>query len=111
MTAGGSSVNIRGNVEFSVCVKGCYVGLEEWEGSENLKLFPNPVQFGAMRIKGLNRDCDYTIRDTRGVEILSGKLEALTPGIEVSQLLDGLYFLTIRHTSDVRHLKFIVKRE
>ncbi|MBL7902467.1 MAG: T9SS type A sorting domain-containing protein [Bacteroidia bacterium] len=111
MTSGGSSMNIRGNVEFSVCVKGCYVGLEEWKKAENLVFFPNPVQHGKLSLKGLSRECDYSIINTHGIELLSGKLETMAAEIDISQLEDGFYLLSLVQASGPVYQKFIVKRE
>jgi len=111
MTAGGSSTNIRANVEFSVCVRGCYVGLGELGELESLKVFPNPVQFGYLHIEGLKTDCEYSLFDARGIELNKGRYQRLSSGIDVSPLGAGVYLLRIRQNNVIRNITFIVRKE
>lgn len=111
MTAGGSSVNIRGNVDFSVCVKGCYVGIGEQDVLNNLTVFPNPVQQGKIRVLGLRSVTNYSILDARGTPIRKGVCGLLSEEIDVADLSNGLYLLCLTQVPNTRSIKFFVKKE
>lgn len=80
------------------------VGLHEEEGSNELVLFPNPVQ-DQLQIKGLVGKYDYNIFNTSGFLVQSGSIKQ--PEISTSSLNSGLYLISFKNSKRVVLKKFL----
>ncbi|HNW90213.1 MAG TPA: T9SS type A sorting domain-containing protein [Bacteroidales bacterium] len=71
-------------------------GISESSGSGVLKLFPNPSS-GEIQLQLPSEfiGSEFYINDLAGRIILSGKVQNSCTGINISDLVDGLYFLNI----------------
>ncbi len=116
MIAGGNGMDIRGNIEFSVCVAvyDCdkTTGLNDHEILSNLNVFPNPTSNGITKITGLKGNNSIQIFDMLG----SLKATLVTQGIEIFIDLfkypTGTYFLKVTNQNhQYRTVKIIHRNE
>jgi hypothetical protein len=82
----------------------------------NIKLFPNPVIKGDLKIEfnaAIEGATEFVVRDLGGNEI-TRLTQATTAGtnstvLPASEMADGVYFLSIRSANFSRELKFVVE--
>ena len=84
-----------------------YIGLQETNGSSALHLYPNPVQ-STLHLEGNIEGGHVCIYDLTGRKVYQSEYQAEIP---VSQLNDGLYFLSITTgEGQVINQKFVIRK-
>ena len=99
-----------GNVDLNIEFKnGTISGIGEKQFAE-LTLFPNPAnQKLNFKTGGITHFDEITIVNIAGKEILREKQVSTTQGIDVSQLMNGIYFIRVKSDSRISIRKFVVK--
>jgi hypothetical protein len=98
----------QGCVDTSVCVTVSFTGLTEaWD--QHLLIFPNPVHDALnLQLETTSKAQTYHIFNINGQHKKSGILLGTQSTINVSDLSDGLYYLSIDHG---RGVKFVVQKQ
>jgi hypothetical protein len=71
------------------------VGLTEHDVENVFQLFPNPTNGKLKCLLGNNLTCDYEVTNAAGELLKNGNLNSYLNEINLSDLLKGLYFVTI----------------
>ncbi|QNJ98145.1 YCF48-related protein [Constantimarinum furrinae] len=79
------------------------LSINEHQSIPSLKLFPNPSN-DFIEISGISESEEFKIYDIVGYEIMSGKIHN-NERINIKNLNDGLYFLSINNRKTVKFLK------
>ncbi len=89
------------------------VSTEFVDNQENVTIFPNPVKdLLTINIKNLNwQITDYTIYDLQGRVVGIGQIDLsnATANISTSNLVDGLYKLTLQNGETIQQISFLKK--
>jgi hypothetical protein len=87
----------QGNcTDTSVCITVNDLGMADMAELTSCFVFPNPAQdWMEIRVKESLMGAHYMLLDGKGITILAGKIEDLTTAIEINDLVEGIYFLTI----------------
>jgi hypothetical protein len=73
----------------------------------DLSLFPNPTRdFLRVQITGIKNPINYKIQNSFGTTLLSGNLHSKTNTIDISNLPDGIYFITL---GEGKGKKFVIQ--
>ena len=71
--------------------------LKQFDSSNQLSIYPNPTaDFMTLLVTGEASGSAYTLTNSLGVQMLTGKLTGATTLIDLSQLAADVYFLQIR---------------
>ncbi|MBK6282365.1 MAG: T9SS type A sorting domain-containing protein [Draconibacterium sp.] len=88
---------------------GTISGIGEKQFAE-LTLFPNPAnQKLNFKTGGITHFDEIAIVNIAGKEVLCEKQVSITQGIDVSQLMNGIYFVRVKSDSRISIRKIIVK--
>ena len=80
-----------------------YTAINEFE--ENISVYPNPSTTEVMISSSIDLNEDFNVFDQLGREVISGKLKGYTTLLDVSNLMNGNYFIQIKGIS--KPIKFI----
>jgi hypothetical protein len=80
-----------------------YTAINEFE--ENISVYPNPSTREVMISSSIDLKEDFKVIDQLGREVISGKLKGSTTLLDVSNLVNGNYFIQIKGIS--KPIKFI----
>jgi rhodanese-related sulfurtransferase len=99
-----------GNVDLNIEFKnGTISGIGEKQFAE-LTLFPNPAnQKLNFKTGGITYFDEIAIVNIAGKEVLCEKQVSITQGIDVSHLMNGIYFARVKSDSRISIRKFVVK--
>jgi len=85
-----------------------YTSLKENSGLSELNLYPNPNN-GILNIEMeiFNEEPEIQIKNTLGEMLLSEKIKTNTSHIDLSNLLNGIYFVSLKQSSGIKTLKIV----
>jgi len=110
-TQGDSYSNAGGNIDFTIGFHQTnwnFVGLEDHAPSYEAIIFPNPTSEVLNIRTSTFENVTYTLYDAQGKLILQDKLSAEQTPIQVSQLAQGSYSLTLSNkTQNLKIFKLI----
>ena len=80
---------------------------EQEDINSNIIVFPNPAK-NELRIRTMNHlvGSDFTIYSAIGQKILTGKIEAENTFVNISNLLKGVYFISVHPEKPVKLMKY-----
>jgi hypothetical protein len=75
---------------------------------KQIKMFPNPTS-GGITIEGfvVNFSTSYVISDATGRQVMSGSISADNNKIDVSSLLNGMYFVAFKSEHETVVLRLV----
>lgn len=73
-------------------------------------VYPNPASSEITLTNLPDDQCDYTITDITGKQVLLNACNSVNPSISVSGLSNGLYFITVNHAEKVATTKFVIAK-
>lgn len=90
-----------------------YSGIDNLQTNEELTIYPNPVQGNFINISVTNNqfsdECVLNIYDMTGRIVLTQNLKSINERIDISQIQEGIYFLSLTDKNRYAVKKLIVK--
>ena len=77
-----------------------HMGVNETDIEKGFVVYPNPTD-GILYVVSEQPCSEYRIINMLGQTLLAGKIDSETKQIDVSSLSEGIYYITINHTSRI----------
>jgi hypothetical protein len=85
------------------------VGINDFYGNQEVKMFPNPVSEGQLTITGINEQLEFELFDLSGRLVFNQSLQAgPRKFIQFPELIEGIYLVRLRGASGISTSKITI---